>query len=124
MAPSRDTHRTLLAYARKGVVAVLGSRAAYQSSLWIGDAARAVVAALERAPSGTYDVVDDEPLQRAELVTLIARAVGKERRQLDKLNQHRSVEKEQHTRRTACWPSGGLLFLLCGEVTSGSRVDH
>lgn len=68
-----------LAYARKGLAAVLGPGAACQLSVWIEDAARAVVAALERAPSGTYDVVDDEPLRRAELVPLIARAAGKRR---------------------------------------------
>jgi nucleoside-diphosphate-sugar epimerase len=71
--------RDMLAYARKGVAAVLGPGAAYQSCIWIEDAARAVVVALDKAPSGTYDVVDDEPLQRSELVSLIAHAAGKER---------------------------------------------
>jgi nucleoside-diphosphate-sugar epimerase len=71
--------RDILAYARKGIAAVVGPGEAYQSSIWIEDAARAVVAALEKAPSGTYDVVDDEPLQRSELVSLIAHAVGKRR---------------------------------------------
>lgn len=76
--PQSGYTRDTLAYARKGLAAVLGP-AAYQSSVWIEDAARAVVAALDRAPSGTYDVVDDEPLRRAELVPLIARAAGKGR---------------------------------------------
>jgi 2-alkyl-3-oxoalkanoate reductase len=77
--PESGHTQDTLAYARKGMAAVLGPATAYQSSVWIEDAARAVVAALERAPGGTYDVVDDEPLQRAELVPLIARAAGKTR---------------------------------------------
>ena len=77
--PQSGHTRDTLAYARKGLAAVLGPAAAYQSSVWIEDAARAVVAALERASSATYDVVDDEPIQRSELVRLIARAAGKSR---------------------------------------------
>jgi 2-alkyl-3-oxoalkanoate reductase len=75
--PESGHTRDILAYARKGMAAVLGPGRAYQSSVWIEDAARAVVAALEKAPSGTYDVADDEPLHKAELVRLIARAAGK-----------------------------------------------
>jgi nucleoside-diphosphate-sugar epimerase len=77
--PQSGHIQDMLAYARKGMAAVLGPATAYLSSVWIEDAARAVVAALERAPSGTYDVVDDEPLQRSELVSLIAQAAGKTR---------------------------------------------
>jgi nucleoside-diphosphate-sugar epimerase len=77
--PQSGHTRDTLAYARKGLAAVLGPADAYQSSVWIEDAARAIVAALERAPSGTYDVVDDQPLQRSELVPLIAHAAGKAR---------------------------------------------
>ena len=74
--PQSGHTQDTLAYARKGLAAVLGPSEAYQSSVWIDDAARAVVAALDRAPSGTYDVVDDEPLSRSELVPLIAHAAG------------------------------------------------
>lgn len=77
--PESGHTRDVLTYARRGVAAVLGAGDAYQSSIWIDDAASAVVAALERAPRGTYDVVDDEPLPRAELARAIAGAVGKER---------------------------------------------
>jgi nucleoside-diphosphate-sugar epimerase len=77
--PESGHTQDMLAYARKGVAAVLGAEEAYLSSIWIEDAARGVVAALDRAPSGTYDVVDDEPLPRAELVRLIAASAGKER---------------------------------------------
>ena len=77
--PESGHTQDTLAYARKGLAAVLGPADAYQSSVWIEDAARAVVAALERAPGGIYDVVDDEPLQRSELVRLVAQAAGRSR---------------------------------------------
>ena len=77
--PDSGHTQDVVAYARRGVAAVLGPGEAYQSAIWIEDAARAVVAALERAPSGTFDVVDDEPLRRTEVVALIGRAVGKRR---------------------------------------------
>jgi nucleoside-diphosphate-sugar epimerase len=77
--PESGHTRDILAYARKGLAAVLGPAEAYQSSIWIEDAARAVLAALDQAPSGTYDVVDNEPLQRSELMSLIGRAAGKTR---------------------------------------------
>ncbi|HEU5432719.1 MAG TPA: hypothetical protein VFU81_13710, partial [Thermomicrobiales bacterium] len=35
--------------------------------------------ALERAPSGVYDVVDDEPLPRREIVRAFAAVVGRKR---------------------------------------------
>ena len=37
---------------------------AFTPTLWIGDAASALVAAVDRAPSGLYDVVDDEPVRQ------------------------------------------------------------
>ena len=40
---------------------------AYQSLIWVDDAALAVVDGLARAEAGVYDVVDDEPLQRRQL---------------------------------------------------------
>lgn len=38
-----------------------------------------MVAALEWAPAGVYDVVDDEPLRRGEWSAALARAVGRRR---------------------------------------------
>lgn len=80
-APEAGHTQDILSFARKGIAAVLGPGDAYLSSIWVDDGAAAVVAALEndRAPSGTYDVVDDEPLTRAELARAIAGAVGKQR---------------------------------------------
>lgn len=58
-----------------GLPAELGPESAYRSSVTTDDAASAVVAALN-APSGTYNVVDDRPLRRAEYVTALAHALG------------------------------------------------
>jgi nucleoside-diphosphate-sugar epimerase len=63
--------------ARKGVALLAGPGDAYWSQIWIDDAAEAVVAALLRAPTGLYNVTDDDPLTRDELKQLIARAVGR-----------------------------------------------
>ncbi|MDR7419847.1 MAG: NAD(P)-dependent oxidoreductase [Armatimonadota bacterium] len=68
-----------LALARRGLALMVGRADGFLSQIWVEDAARALVAALERAPAGTYDVVDDEPLTRGEIVRLIARAVGRRR---------------------------------------------
>jgi hypothetical protein len=58
---------------------MLGSGGGYQSSIWVPDAAAAVLAAMERAPAGIYDVVDDEPLRRDDLTAAMATAVGRGR---------------------------------------------
>jgi nucleoside-diphosphate-sugar epimerase len=68
--------KEMLRTARMGFSPVFGRDDAYQPLIWIDDAARAVVAALE-APSGIYDIVDDEPLTRGELRKVIAKAVGR-----------------------------------------------
>lgn len=70
----------LLAYARKGIAAFPGRSDAYLPQIWVQDAASAVVTALtEQAPSGLYDVDDDEPLTRGELFSVMAQAVGRKR---------------------------------------------
>jgi nucleoside-diphosphate-sugar epimerase len=68
-----------LRLARKAISQFGGSADAFMPTLWIDDAASALVAALERAPSGLYDVVDDEPLRRQELNAALARAAGRRR---------------------------------------------
>jgi len=60
---------------RRGQSPVFGAPGAYTSSVMVRDAARAVVAALH-APAGLYNVVDDEPLTRAEYVAAAASAFG------------------------------------------------
>ena len=57
---------------RAGLPVELGPESAYRSSVTTDDAASAVVAALD-APSGVYNVVDDQPLPRAEYVAALAR---------------------------------------------------
>jgi 2-alkyl-3-oxoalkanoate reductase len=68
--------KEVLRTAHMGFSPVFGRDDAYQPLIWIDDAATAVVAALE-SPSGIYDIVDDEPLTRAELRKVVAKAVGR-----------------------------------------------
>jgi nucleoside-diphosphate-sugar epimerase len=77
--PASSHTQGTLAYARKGIAGIVGRDDAYQSSIWADDAASAIVAAMEHAPSGIYDVVDNEPLRRQDLVTAIAESVGRKR---------------------------------------------
>ena len=65
-APDASHTRAMVAAARKGASMVAGNPGAYQSAIHADDAAAAVVAALD-APAGTYDVVDDEPLTKADV---------------------------------------------------------
>lgn len=62
--PSSTVTRVGLAAATRGMRPFAGPDGAYTPTLWESDAGTALVAALD-APSGVYDVVDDEPLPRA-----------------------------------------------------------
>lgn len=68
-----------LRFARWGIASVGGSPDAYHPLVVIEDAARAIVAALEHAPAGTYDIVEDEPPTTAEVNAAMAKAVGRHR---------------------------------------------
>jgi nucleoside-diphosphate-sugar epimerase len=61
--------------ARKGFAPLPGRAGAYWSSVSHDDAAAAVVATLS-APSGTYNVCEDEPLTRRELFDALSNAFG------------------------------------------------
>ena len=74
--PESGQSQQQLRFARWGFAAAFGGEHAYHSMIWISDAARAVVAALRSAPSGIYDIVDDEPLQNGENLTELAKAVN------------------------------------------------
>lgn len=74
-AGTRDLFRS----ARRGIAMFFGRNTAYQPLIWVEDAALAVVDALMKAPAGTFDIVDDEPLQRRELAASLAEAVGRRR---------------------------------------------
>lgn len=65
--------------AQKGLAMLPGPKEAYLSYVWLEDAARAIVIALNEAPAGIYDIVDDEPLTRAAFVSILAQSVGKKR---------------------------------------------
>ena len=73
-AEARNTDEYIKA-ARRRVAPALGPPDGYLSSIHTGDAASAVVAALG-APTGIYNVVDDNPLTRREYVDAFARAFG------------------------------------------------
>lgn len=75
-----DSSHTIAALrmARLGFGTTPGPRGAYLSSVSTDDAAAAVVAAIA-APSGTYNVVDDEPVTREQFDAILAGAVGRER---------------------------------------------
>jgi nucleoside-diphosphate-sugar epimerase len=77
--PDVPSFEEQLALARRGISMFGAAPDAFTPMLWIGDAATALVAALERAPSGVYNVVDDEPLRQRELNRALAAAVGKRR---------------------------------------------
>jgi len=73
-----EAHSTLetLALARRGAAVLVGTAGSFYPSIWVDDAATAVLAALRSAPSGTWDVVDDEPLTRRDLAKALADAAG------------------------------------------------
>lgn len=60
---------------RRGWSPLPGGRATYVSSISHDDAATAVIAALD-APSGAYNVTDDEPVPRGEWVDSLADALS------------------------------------------------
>lgn len=64
--------------ARHGGALILGPGPAWHSALHTDDIGPAVTAALS-APAGTYNVVDDEPLRRDDLVALLASCTGRSR---------------------------------------------
>jgi nucleoside-diphosphate-sugar epimerase len=69
----------MLAMVHKGWSPLTGRVDAYWSSLAHTDAASAVVAAVHaRAPAGTYNICDDEPLRRVEWVRALATADGQD----------------------------------------------
>ncbi|WP_037065373.1 NAD-dependent epimerase/dehydratase family protein [Pseudonocardia acaciae] len=65
----------MFAQARRHVGLVVGPPDGYLSSIHLADAASAVVSAL-RAPAGTFNVVDDEPLTKREHARALERAAG------------------------------------------------
>jgi UDP-glucose 4-epimerase len=75
MGPDSGSTQAALAAARGGASVAFGPPGAFRPTLWLDDAATAVVAALE-VPAGTYNVVDDDPPTNAEIDAALAAAVG------------------------------------------------
>ncbi|MDQ1382007.1 MAG: hypothetical protein QOJ71_2726, partial [Actinomycetota bacterium] len=77
-APHADQSVSLVNWARRGLLLDVGGADIYSPVIDADDAAAAVLRALD-APAGTYDVVDSEPLRRAEQTEALAAAVGRRR---------------------------------------------
>jgi nucleoside-diphosphate-sugar epimerase len=77
--PTSGNTQYALRMARYGIAMFIGRSKAYQPLIWVDDAALAVIDALSHAGSGTYDIVDDEPLKRSELASTLASALGRRR---------------------------------------------
>jgi nucleoside-diphosphate-sugar epimerase len=75
--PDDATSLDVLRRARRGQALVLGEPSAWTSAVHTDDVGPAVLAALT-APAGVYNVVDEEPLRRADVLTVIAAAVGQQ----------------------------------------------
>lgn len=71
--PTAESTEAALRFARWRIAPVMGGRDNYQSSIHTADAGSAVSAALA-APSGTYNVTDDEPLRKADYAAAFATA--------------------------------------------------
>ncbi|HVR43009.1 MAG TPA: NAD(P)-dependent oxidoreductase [Thermoanaerobaculia bacterium] len=67
--------RDMIAMARRGRAATFGPPGAYVPMLHLDDAALAIVAALS-APTGRYNVTDDEPLTNEALFAALAHQLG------------------------------------------------
>jgi len=76
LAPDSEQMLAMARSARRGISVYPGNADGFLPSIHADDAASAVVAALT-APTGTYDVVDDEPLRRGEQRAALGSAVGR-----------------------------------------------
>jgi nucleoside-diphosphate-sugar epimerase len=77
-APDSDFTQAQLRMTKRGLSPMLGSPSGYIATVDPDDAAVAVVLALD-APSGIYNVVDDNPVQRREYAAILAETAGRRR---------------------------------------------
>jgi nucleoside-diphosphate-sugar epimerase len=75
-AESVQTQTQLRTARQTGVVTMFGPAQAYVPFIHVDDAGAAAAAAL-RAPTGVYNIVDDEPLTRREYAAAFAAALGR-----------------------------------------------
>src|SRR5215207_7600671 len=73
--PGAAHSEQLFALARRHVGFILGPLDSYVSSIHVADAGAAVAAALH-APTGTFNIVDDQPLTKRQYADAMARAAG------------------------------------------------
>jgi nucleoside-diphosphate-sugar epimerase len=75
--PLAPSTQTMVELVRRRRLPVIGAHGAVMPLVELGDAARAVVDALEKAPAGRlYNVCDDEPVGMDDYLTELARVVG------------------------------------------------
>lgn len=77
MGPDSGSTLAALEAARGGASIAAGPPGAYRPTIWVEDAAAAIVAGL-RAPAGTYNVTDSDAPTNAEIDGALAAAVGVE----------------------------------------------
>src|SRR3954453_2964802 len=77
IGPDSGSARAVLEAARGGASIAVGPPGAYRPTLWLDDAAAAIVASLS-VPAGTYNVADAEPPTNAEIDAALAAAIGVE----------------------------------------------
>jgi nucleoside-diphosphate-sugar epimerase len=75
MGPDSGSTLAALEAARRGASIAVGPPGAYRPTIWVEDAAAAIVAGL-RAPAGTYNVTDSDAPTNAEIDGALAAAVG------------------------------------------------
>lgn len=68
--PDRPHTRVVFASAAKGIAPVFGNLDRFLPQLHLDDAAAAVIAAIE-APAGVYNIIEDQPLRRREIVDVL-----------------------------------------------------
>ena len=73
--PDSAITRDAVSWVKRGFTPAFGEADGYMSSVWIDDAASAVLAALN-VPSGVYNVTDDVPMRRGEAFGLLAAELG------------------------------------------------
>lgn len=74
-AADSDQTQMYVRAARRRIMPMFGAKDAYIPTVMVDDCATAVVAALA-APAGIYNIVDDEPLTRADYAAALADALG------------------------------------------------
>ena len=75
--PESPQSQDQLRFAQWGIASVGGRPDAYHPFVMIEDAAQAIVAALEHAPVGIYDIVEDEPPTTQEINAAMSKVVGR-----------------------------------------------